>query len=98
MKRPGKINIANIPTPIEEIEFEGKKFLIKRDDLTGIELSGNKVRKLEYLIYQAKKEKTDMVFTCGGEQSNHARATAIAAAKEGIKSKLFLFLTMFYLK
>ena len=91
MKRPSKINLANIPTPLEEIEFEGKKFLIKRDELTGVELSGNKVRKLEYLIYQAKKEKTDMVFTCGGEQSNHARATAIAAAKEGIKSKLFLW-------
>ena len=91
MKRPGKINIANIPTPLEEIEFENKKFLIKRDDLTGVELSGNKVRKLEYLIYQAKKEKADMVFTCGGEQSNHARATAIAAARSGIKSKLFLW-------
>ena len=91
MTRPGKINIANIPTPLEEIEFEGKKFLIKRDDFTGVELSGNKVRKLEYLIYQAKKEKADMVFTCGGEQSNHARATAIAAARAGIKSKLFLW-------
>ena len=90
-KRPAKINLANIPTPLEEIEFEGKKFLMKRDDLTGVELSGNKVRKLEYLIYQAKKEKADLVFTCGGEQSNHARATAIAAAKVGIKSKLFLW-------
>jgi D-cysteine desulfhydrase len=91
MTRPSKINIANMPTPLEEIEFEGKKFLIKRDDLTGVELSGNKVRKLEYLIYQAKKAKADMVFTCGGEQSNHARATAIAAARAGIKSKLFLW-------
>jgi D-cysteine desulfhydrase len=91
MKKPGKIDLANIPTPLEEIEFEGKKFLIKRDDLTGIELSGNKVRKLEFLIYQSKKEKADMVFTCGGEQSNHARATAVAAAKAGIKSKLFLW-------
>jgi D-cysteine desulfhydrase len=90
-KKPGKINLANIPTPLEEIEFESKRFLIKRDDLTGVELSGNKVRKLEYLIYQAKKEKADMVFTCGGEQSNHVRATAIAAAKTGIKSKLFLW-------
>ena len=91
MRKPRKINLANIPTPLEEIEFEGKKFFIKRDDLTGVELSGNKVRKLEFLIYQAKKEKADFVFTCGGEQSNHARATAIAAAKAGIKSKLFLW-------
>jgi D-cysteine desulfhydrase len=91
MKKPGKINIANIPTPLEEIEVVNKKFFIKRDDLTGVELSGNKVRKLEYLIYQARKEKADMVFTCGGDQSNHARATAIAAARAGIKSKLFLW-------
>lgn len=91
MKVPAKLNLANLPTPVQEISFEGKKFLIKRDDLTGIELSGNKVRKLEYILAQAKKEKADMVFTCGGEQSNHARATAIAAAKLGIKCKLFLW-------
>ena len=56
-----------------------------------MELSGNKVRKLEYILAQAKREKADMIFTCGGEQSNHARATAIAAAKLGIKCKLFLW-------
>ncbi|MHB8580626.1 MAG: 1-aminocyclopropane-1-carboxylate deaminase/D-cysteine desulfhydrase [Ignavibacteriaceae bacterium] len=91
MITPQKISIANIPTPIEEIKFNGKSFLIKRDDLTGVELSGNKVRKLEYLIYQAKKEKSNYIFTTGGDQSNHARATAIAAAKFGMKSKLFLW-------
>jgi D-cysteine desulfhydrase len=88
---PKKINIANIPTPLQTINFEGKNFLIKRDDLTGMELSGNKVRKLEYLIYQAKKEEADIIFTDGGDQSNHARATVIAAAGAGIKSKLFLW-------
>ncbi len=91
MKKPGKIHLANTPTPLEEIVFEGIKFRIKRDDLTGMELSGNKVRKLEYLLYQARKEKADYIFTCGGDQSNHARATAIAAAKLGIKTKLFLW-------
>jgi len=91
MKSPGKIQLANIPTPVQEIVFEGRKFLIKRDDLTGAELSGNKVRKLEYLLYQARKEKARYLFTCGGDQSNHARATAIAAAKLGMKSKLFLW-------
>ncbi|MHB1686852.1 MAG: 1-aminocyclopropane-1-carboxylate deaminase/D-cysteine desulfhydrase [Ignavibacteriaceae bacterium] len=88
---PQKVSLANIPTPLQEIKFEGKIFLIKRDDLTGVELSGNKVRKLEYLIYQAKKEKSDYVFTTGGDQSNHARTTVIAAAKFGMKSKLFLW-------
>jgi len=91
MKIPPKTKLANIPTPLEKVSFEDQNFLIKRDDLTGIELSGNKVRKLEYIFYDAKKKKSDIVFTCGGEQSNHARATAIAAAKTGMKSKLFLW-------
>lgn len=88
---PKRIALANIPTPIQKISFEGKSFFVKRDDYTGMETSGNKIRKLEYLLYQAKKEKADYVFTCGGEQSNHARATAFAAASLGIKSKLFLW-------
>lgn len=88
---PKKIKLANIPTPVQTINFEGKNFIIKRDDLTGVELSGNKVRKLEYLIYQAKKEKADIIFTDGGDQSNHARATVIAASGAGMKSKIFLW-------
>ena len=91
MKEPGKLQLANLPTPVQEIRFDDKKFLIKRDDLTGSELSGNKVRKLDYLLAQAKKEKAEYIFTCGGDQSNHARAAAIAAAKLGIKSRLFLW-------
>ncbi len=91
MKEPERILLANIPTPVQEIRFEDKKFLMKRDDLTGSELSGNKIRKLEYLLGQAKKEKAEYIFTCGGDQSNHARATAIAAAKLGMKTKLFLW-------
>lgn len=91
MKIPSKINLANLPTPIQEAQFNGKKFLIKRDDFTGLELSGNKVRKLEYIFAQAKRERADIIFTCGGDQSNHARATAIAAAKLGIKCRLFLW-------
>lgn len=91
MKKFEKINLAQIPTPIETISFEKKKFLIKRDDLTGCELSGNKVRKLEYILFEAKKKKVDIIFTCGGEQSNHARAVTIAAKKIGLKTKLFLW-------
>ncbi len=91
MVTPNKLHLANIPTPLQKIKFQNKNFLIKRDDLTGVELSGNKVRKLEYLIYQAKKEKADFIFTDGGEQSNHARATVVAASQAGIKSKLFLW-------
>lgn len=88
---PKKLNLANIPTPIQKISFEGKKFWIKRDELTGVELTGNKVRKLEYLLFDAKKKKCDLIFTSGGDQSNHARATCIAATANGFDSKLFLW-------
>ena len=91
MREPKKLKLANIPTPLIDSEFEGCKFKIKRDDFTGMELSGNKVRKLEYLLYEAKKQNVDYVFTSGGDQSNHARATCIAAMQLGIKSKLFLW-------
>lgn len=91
MKKFNKINLAQIPTPIEVLKFEDKKFLIKRDDLTGCELSGNKIRKLEYLLYDAKKKKANVIFTCGGEQSNHARVVTISAKKIGLNTKLFLW-------
>ncbi len=91
MSKTKRINLANIPTPLQKISFEGKEILIKRDDLTGVELTGNKVRKLEYLLAEAKKEKDNYIFTCGGEQSNHARATVIAASKLGFKTRLFLW-------
>jgi D-cysteine desulfhydrase len=91
MKTPGKINLAHLPTPLEKLKFSSKEFLIKRDDYTGSDFLGNKIRKLEYLLYEAKKLRADTIFTCGGDQSNHARATASAAARLGIKSKLFLW-------
>ena len=91
MSTPRKILLAQVPTPLQEIKFEGKSFLLKRDDLTGCELSGNKVRKLEYLLADAKRNKADIIFTSGGDQSNHARATVIAAKKIGLNTKLFLW-------
>lgn len=91
MKIPKKINLAHLPTPLEQVQFRDKNFLIKRDDYTGSDFLGNKIRKLEYLLYEAKHYKSDIIFTCGGDQSNHARATASAAARIGIKTRLFLW-------
>jgi len=91
MKTPGKINLAHLPTPLEKIKYHKKEFLIKRDDYTGSDFLGNKIRKLEYLLLEAKNIKTDIIFTCGGDQSNHVRATASAAARLGIRAKLFLW-------
>lgn len=91
MNIPKKINLAHLPTPLEKLKFRNKEFFIKRDDYTGSDFLGNKIRKLEYLLCEAKKLKSEIIFTCGGDQSNHARATASAAAKLGIKTKLFLW-------
>jgi len=63
---------------------------MKRDDLTGSSLTGNKVRKLEYLLADAEAQGADIILTCGGDQSNHCRATAIAARQRGLDSMVFL--------
>ena len=63
---------------------------MKRDDLTGADLTGNKVRKLEFLLADAVAKGSDTIVTCGAAQSNHARATAIAAARLGLNAQLLL--------
>lgn len=63
---------------------------IKRDDLTGIGLGGNKVRKLEFLLADAKRKGAEVVFTTGGAQSNHAMLTAACAKKLGMDPILIL--------
>lgn len=93
---PKTIKLAMLPTPVEEwrripLVSDEYNIFIKRDDLTGFGLSGNKVRKLEFLAYDAIKKGCDTLITCGGVQSNHARATAIIAAQLGLKSHLVLF-------
>ena len=91
---PARLELARIPTPLEPMErlseSLGVELFIKRDDLTGSGLSGNKIRKLEYVLAEALNREADIVLTCGGAQSNHARATAVAAARLGIKSLLLL--------
>jgi D-cysteine desulfhydrase len=91
---PERIRLANLPTPIEKLEKKSKEFKkdiwIKRDDYTGSELSGNKVRKLEYSIKKAIDDGCDTLITCGAKQSNHARATAVCARKLGLDIHLVL--------
>ena len=94
MKMPKKLKFINMQTPIMKLENLskelGSKIYIKRDDFTGIEFSGNKVRKLEYVLMDARDQGADTLITCGGIQSNHARATAALAAKLGMKCYLVL--------
>jgi D-cysteine desulfhydrase len=91
---PPRVPLARLPTPLEPSPRLGSALgidlLYKRDDLTGLELTGNKARKLEYLLAEAEAEGADTLVTCGGVQSNHARATAFAAARRGLSSVLFL--------
>lgn len=94
MNLQNKIKLANLPTKIELLEKLskelGKNIYIKRDDQTGTEVSGNKIRKLEYAVKEALDNNCDYLITCGGIQSNHARATAAVAAKLGMGCYLVL--------
>jgi len=66
----------------------GPRVLVKRDDLTGLALGGNKARKLEYLCGEARARGCDALVTGGGTQSNHARMTAAAANRLGFDCHL----------
>jgi len=89
-----RLTLAATPTPIVTRPALSKRLgvslFIKRDDATGGAEGGNKIRKLEYLMADAVAKKATRVLTCGGIQSNHARATASACAALGIRCVLFL--------
>lgn len=86
-----KINLAKTPTPIQFYNsFKSNNIYFKRDDLTDLALGGNKVRKLEYFLADAKEKKADCIVTYGSPQSNHCRLTAAAASKQGLKTVLIL--------
>jgi len=92
---PESFSFARIPTPITTLSrlsalFDGVEIFIKRDDLTGAPLSGNKVRKLDFVLADAASRQADTLITCGGTQSNHARATAVLAAQLGMQAILVL--------
>ena len=89
-----RVSLGVFPTPFYKLENisakYGKNIWIKRDDMCGVALGGNKVRKLEFLLADAKAQGCDTVFTTGGAQSNHAMLTAACAARLGMKCILIL--------
>src|SRR4029079_11560778 len=92
---PPRLPLANLPTPIVELkklarEVGVARLLMKRDDLTGLETSGNKIRKLEYVIADAVAKGAKALVTHGGFQSNHCRANAALAAPLGLRCRLIL--------
>ncbi len=96
LEYPPRIDLALRPTPLQPLERATRRWgrdhrlWIKRDDLTGCALSGNKVRKLEFICAHALEAGFDTLITCGGLQSNHCRATALAGAQLGLQVQLVL--------
>ena len=97
MRQPNelpRLRLGLFPTPIHRLEHLsgrlGLDLWIKRDDLSGLGLGGNKVRKLEFLLAEAKAQGAEVVFTTGGAQSNHAMLTAAAAKRLGMTPILIL--------
>ncbi len=94
-----RVPLATLPTPLTVAArlrdalggpSRCPKILIKRDDLTGLALGGNKARKLEFLIGDAIDQRAKVVITTGAVQSNHARMTAAAACAAGLRTELVL--------
>lgn len=89
-----KCNLINGPTPITPFSFSSSsdkfELFIKRDDLTESVASGNKIRKLEFIMADVIDQNSDCVITIGGTGSNHCRTVAQTCARLGIPCHLIL--------
>ncbi len=95
MTRPPRFPLAALPTPLKRAErleraLGSPPIYVKRDDLTGFALAGNKARKLEFLLADALERSSDLMLTGGGPGSNHCQATAAAARTAGLACLLIL--------
>jgi D-cysteine desulfhydrase len=92
---PRRLQLAQLPTPLMALDrlsaiVKGPRIWVKRDDLTGSAVSGNKIRKLEFVLADAIDQGCDTIITIGGIQSNHCRTTALLCAQLGLKCHLIL--------
>src|SRR5471030_1085231 len=90
-----RVRLFPAPTPLERLDnltraLGGPDIWIKRDDCTVVATGGNKVRKLEWLIGDARAQEATHVVTQGAVQSNHVRQTAAVAAMFGLKCTALL--------
>jgi len=90
-----KLRLGRFPTPfhrwkIPAEDSKGLEIWVKRDDLSSFELGGNKVRKLQFLLAEAKSQNADTTVTIGAAQSNHCRATAVASRQLGMQPYIIL--------
>jgi L-cysteate sulfo-lyase len=100
LTHPDRVGLAFAPTPLHPMDRltaairvtvpSAPRLWIKRDDQTGLAVGGNKARKLEYLIADAISDGAQVLVTGGAVQSNHARQTAAAAARYGLRCVLAL--------
>lgn len=86
---PSRVPLAQLPTPLHRLDRVsselGVDLFIKRDDLTGLALGGNKARKLEYILADALSAKAEVIVTCGGVHSNFIRQLGAACARCRLK-------------
>ncbi|PYI80027.1 MAG: hypothetical protein DMF05_07765 [Verrucomicrobia bacterium] len=90
-----QLRFAHLPTPVETVPrlsdaLGGARLLIKRDHQTGLAFGGNKTRKLEFLIAEAREQGAKTLISGGALQSNHCRQTAAVAARFGFECILVL--------
>ncbi len=94
LDRLPRVALSDLPTPLHdcprfsEAVGGGVRVLIKRDDLTGLAFGGNKTRKFDFALGDAKAQGATAVITGAASQSNHARQAAAAAARLGMKCVL----------
>lgn len=96
MKELERIDFTLKPTPIQRLDRISEEYAcniyMKRDDLLGIGFGGNKLRKLEYILADAKRKQAKVIVTSGSLQTNHGMLTALAASKENLECMLFLLI------
>jgi len=91
-KKIPRISLGEFPTPVQQLQQSGFENLwIKRDDMSSSVYGGNKIRKLEFILGQAKKRNATHIITFGGIGTNHGLATAVFCKKLGITCTLLLF-------
>ena len=92
MAEPARLPLALAPTPILKLDRFSRRLgvdlYVKRDDLTGLLESGNKIRKLEFLVGDALEQGADTLIAGGAPQSNGCRAVAAVAARLGLRALL----------
>ena len=93
---PERVVLASLPSPLQRAKRLGlrlgvEELFIKRDDLTGFSLGGNKIRKLEFLIADALAQGADTILVMGGPKSNLCQAAAAAARVVGMACEMILY-------